>query len=193
MSRVARTVVGAALVMAAVLAMGALTRLPFPASPDRAELRLAWRLAVPRVEHCRTPSPEELEQLPVHMRQAEICEGRAASYRLEVRVDGEVRHTSTVEAAGARSDRPLYVFEALPLEPGDHRIRVVFERTDLAEDSSAAVPDATAAGSALTDGPGPAAHRLVLDRRVRAGTHDVLLVTYDPGARALELRGQEGR
>ncbi len=190
---------GGALVVAGVLAMGAGTRVPWAASPDRAELRLAWRFRVPRVERCRTPTPEELAELPVHMRQAEICEGRPASYRLEVHVDDALRHASVVEAAGARGDRPLYVFQALPLEPGDHRLRVSFERTDLAgeEDApgaAAAVGPPAAGATAAPGGTGSdVPDRLALDRRVRAGTHDVLLVTYDPDARALELRGQEDR
>lgn len=196
MSGAPRVLAGGTLVLAAGLAMGALTRVPFPASPDRAELRLAWRLRVPRVEHCRTPTPEELAELPVHMRQTEICEGRPGRYRLEVAVDGRIAHRSTVEAAGVRGDRPLYVFQALPLEPGAHRLRVTFERTDLAGDSAAPGAGASSAAGEIQAPGGPGSDvpdRLVLDRRVRAGTHDVLLVTYDPDARALELRGQEDR
>lgn len=196
MSRVGRSAAGSALVLASVLAMGVLTRAPFRASPDRAELRLAWRFRVPRVEHCRTPTPEELAELPVHMRPEKICESRPVAYRLEVAVDGQVRHRSTVEAAGVRGDRPLYVFKALPLEPGSHRVRVTFERADHVAGSA---PPGKAEGPgvgepAAADSAGPAVPaRLVLDRRVRATTHDVLLVTYDADAAALALRTAGGR
>jgi hypothetical protein len=170
-NRLVRAAVGAGLLLAVIVVMGSLTRAPFRATPGRAELRLAWRFRVPQTEQCRRPTSEELAELPVHMRQEEICERREGRYRLEVAVDGQIAHRSTVEAAGARGDRPIYVFEAVPLEPGAHRIRVVFERLDPAADTGSAAPD-----------------RLALVRDVRAAIHDVLLVTYDPAAAALGLR-----
>ena len=200
-----RVAVGTALVLAAVLAMGALTRVPFRASPDQAELRLAWRFRVPRVEHCREPTEEELEQLPVHMRQDEICEGRPVAYQLTVRVNGQLRHRSEVQASGARGDRPLYVFEALPLPPGAHRIQVVFQREDLNGDPDQGAVEAEAlpgeaetqtrerarveaAGEHARGGRrAPVARRLVLDRRLRVEAHDVILVTYDPESGSLEI------
>lgn len=206
MRRGARIAVGSVVVLGVVLALGALTRLDYPATADRSELRLAWRFRVPRAEHCRRPTAEELESLPVHMRQAEICEARPASYRLEVRVDDELRHRSTVEASGARGDRPLYVFQALPLEPGDHRLRVTFERADpsggdgepgegeAGGDAASGAGGETGAGDLPAPGhAAPVPDRLVLDRRVRAAVHEALLVTYDPEARMLVVRGGEGR
>lgn len=171
MKRAVRIVVGSALVLAAVLATGALTRFDYRAGGSRGELRLAWRMAVPRVVECRTPTAEELEELPVHMRQDEICEGRPVSYRLEVRVDGQVRHRATVRAEGARADRPMQIFETLPLEPGVRDVRVVFERADRGEASSS---EATS----LPD-------RLVFHRRLDVAERDVVLVTWDPDRRAL--------
>ena len=129
-SRVTRVVIGGAVALAAALSLAALSQVPWTATAHEAELRLAWRARVPRVEECRRLTPEEQAELPVHMRRDEICEGRVASYRLEVRVDGEVRRRATVSGAGARGDRPLYVFETLPLSPGRHRVRVLFTRID---------------------------------------------------------------
>lgn len=205
MSRVARIGLGTLLVALGVVALGVLTRVQYAAVPDRAELRLAWRALAPRVEECRRLTPEEQEELPIHMRQDEICEGRLVSYRLTVAVDGAVRYRSTVEAAGARGDRPLYVFEALPLEPGPHDIRVVFERTDGAagddDDRAATGPEAESAaggrGDASSPGTGAGSgstvpDRLVLDRRVRVERHDVVLVGYDADARKLVLQGGAG-
>lgn len=207
MSRAARIGLGTLLVALGVVALGVLTRVQYAAVPDRAQLRLAWRALVPRVEECRRPTPEEQEELPIHMRQDEICEGRLVSYRLVVTVDGAVRLRSTVEAAGARGDRPLYVFEELPLESGPHDIRIVFERIDA---EGAATPEG--ADGAESDGgsgaPGAGVEppsprtaqaaqrrgstvpdRLVLDRRIRVESHDVALVGYDADARELVLRG----
>lgn len=205
MSRAARIGLATLLVAVGVVALGVLTRVQYAAAPDRAELRLAWRALVPRVEECRRPTAEEQDELPIHMRQDEICEGRLVSYRLTLAVDGVVRHRSTVEAAGARGDRPLYVFEALPLEPGPHDIRVVFERTDGAAGDAAdradtgSEPEPVAGGGGDASSPGTGAgsgstvpDRLVLDRRVRVERHDVVLVGYDADARELVLQGGEG-
>lgn len=167
-----RLAVGTVLVLAGVLAMGALTRFRYTAEPERAELRLAWRTPVPRVVECRVPTPEEQAELPVHMRKGEICEGRAVRYRLEVAVDGEVLRSSVEGAAGMRSDRPLHVFEEIPLAPGRRRIRIVFERADTA-------------GASSGDTAVPA--RLEFDRELRVGVHDVVLVTYDADRRRLVL------
>lgn len=200
MSRAARIGLGALLAVLVVVAMGVLTRVQYAAEPDRAELRLAWRTLAPRVEECRRPMDEEQAELPVHMRQDEICEGRLVSYRLTVAVDGAVRHRSTVDAAGARGDRPLYVFEAIPLTPGRHDVRVVFERTDL--DDDAAEPGAgvgeppsqpgTTVGAEAPGSGSTVPDRLVLARRVRVDSHDVVLVGYDADARRLVVRGGEG-
>lgn len=176
MSRVTRVIVGVALVVASIIAMGVLTRYDYRAGTDAAELRLAWRAPVSRTVECREPTEQEMESLPIHMRQDEICEGRTVGYRLEVGVDGVIRHRSLEEAAGARGDRPMHVLEALTLEPGRRHVRVVFERADSAE----------AAGPAGAAAPVPA--RLVLDRRLEVGVRDVVLVTYDRDARRLELR-----
>ncbi|NIP83637.1 MAG: hypothetical protein GWM90_32180 [Gemmatimonadetes bacterium] len=192
MSRALRMVVGGALALGVVLGIGSLTRLEYTATPaDRAELRLAWRARVPRVEECRRLTRAEREALPVHMRREVVCEGRVSSYRLEIVVDGTVRHRSVVEGAGARGDRPLYVFEALALEPGRHAVRVAFERigADAGPTASASgdrppaevsepVPGRSPRGGTVPD-------RLVLEERLELGSREVVLVTYDADARAL--------
>lgn len=170
--RALRIVIGVALAVAVIVATGALTRYQHPVAADRAELRLAWRLAVPRIEECRAVTPEEQAELPVHMRQDEVCEGRSVSYRLEVRVDDELRHQATVAPEGARGDRPMQVFETLPLEPGARRVAVVFERAD------------TAASPGEIDVPS----RLVWDRRLQIDPREVVLLTYDADERRLVRR-----
>ena len=171
MSTVWRVLVGGTLVLATVLAMGVLTRFGWGVESDRAELRLAWRMPVPRVVECRQPTEEELAELPVHMRRDEICEGRAVAYSLEVRVDGELRHAARVEAAGARSDRPMNVFRELSLEPGTRSVRIVLERADSLDAGSTSIPD-----------------RLVLDRELDVAAREVVLVIYDVDGRELVLR-----
>src|SRR5690606_15072501 len=93
-----------------------------------AVLRLSWRVRGIRIQECRTLTPEELDALPPHMRRPEVCEGRIAPYRLRVRVDCRVLADTLVHAAGAREDRPVYVFREFRVVPGVHRVDLRFVR-----------------------------------------------------------------
>lgn len=116
---------------ATVLAIGWLARAPYqPPGADTAVLRLSWRLRGERNETCRPRTQEELDALPVHMRTPEICEGMLVAYRLTVQVDDHAPDTSRVVPAGARADRPIYVFDERRLAPGPHRVRISFARED---------------------------------------------------------------
>ena len=196
MSRGLRIAIGAALALALVLATGALTRYQHRAASDRGELRLAWRLAVPRIEECRTLTPEEQAELPAHMRRDEVCEGRAVSYRLEVRVDDALRYQATVAPEGARGDRPLQVFREFPLEPGTRQVRVVFERVEVEEahepDEEDEEEEAEVEEAEMEEAEEPslsgAPRRVVFDRRLEVRDREVVLITYDPDERELVRR-----
>jgi hypothetical protein len=120
-------VLAAGVAVAATAGLVAASGVRWVANEDPgARLRLSWRAAGQRVEACRAPTEDELAGLPPHMRPREICEGRLLPFRLVVAVDGETVLERTVHPAGARADRPTYVFEEIPLEPGAHRLRVDF-------------------------------------------------------------------
>lgn len=151
----------AALVLAAGLVLGtaALSRVGLSGGdPREALLRLSWKMTGEVVEACRQRTPEELERLPVHMRNPDACEGRSSPYRLLVDVDGTRRADRVVEAPGIRGDRPIVVLEEVPVEAGDHRLRVVFQPTD----------------SAAVTGPS------VFEDTVNLAPREVLLITRDP-------------
>ncbi len=176
MTPLARRTTAIALALGSTLAIGALSRAPYTA--DRAAhgvVRLAWRARGERVEECRRLTPEELERLPAHMRQEESCEGRVLPYRLQLSIDGARVVDELVQAAGARHDRPLYVYRELTLQPGAHAIAVVFAR-------EGAIPPGEREAS---EGTPP---RLALDTTVALLSRRVLLVTYDDDARRLVLR-----
>jgi hypothetical protein len=156
-----------------IVATAELTRYDYRAGTEEAAVRLAWQTSVPRVVECRRPTEAELENLPIHMRQEEICEGQTVAYRLTVEVDGRVVRQKPVRAEGVRADRPLQVFEELRVDPGPRRVRVVFERADTADVGDTALPD-----------------RVVFDRSLRVEPHEVVLITYDPGRRELVRRGE---
>lgn len=154
-----------------------------PYSPERnvgAILRLAWRARGERVNECRRLTPSELAKLPAHMRQEEVCEGRLLPYQLTVAVDDSLVIDRLVHGAGAREDRPLYVFEEVAVEPGPHRMIVQFSLVDTA----AATPDT---GRSL------APRRLVLDTTLQLDARRVALVTYDEERELLMVRGGSSR
>lgn len=120
-----------ALAVALTVAVVALSRVPLDdAGADAALLRLSWQMRGDVVETCRELSAEELERLPVHMRNPEACEGRARTYRLAVEVDGRSRIRKRIEPGGVRGDRPMTVLEELNVEPGRRAVRVEFAPMD---------------------------------------------------------------
>lgn len=163
------TAVGAALILAW------LSQAPYAAeAANDGLIRLSWRARGERVQECRRLSEEEQAQLPPHMRQPEICEGRVAPYLLSVELDGAPALLDTVRASGARQDRPLYVFRDLPVAPGTHRVSVRFSRLDA--DSSQ-----PPAGEA-------APRKSELKTTVSVAAGEIALITFDPSGRALVLR-----
>jgi len=174
---VIRRAAGAAVAVAMVAGTAALSRLPthFAASDD-ALLRLSWRMTGVTAQACRTLSPEELEKLPVHMRNPRACIGHIASYVLRVHLDGALAAQDTVRPAGARGDRPITLLRDLPISPGIHRVAVAFD---------ALLPEGV-------DPPPEALRSLAWNGEVDAGPRGVALVTLDPEGRRLEYRTEKG-
>lgn len=137
---------------------------------DEALVRLSWRASSRPVEECRTASAEELAALPVHMRRETICERRHAPFRLHVRLDGKPERDVVIEPAGATGDRPLYVFEELPVPPGPHRLSVTFEEERAGERA------ATQAGA------------LRLDASIEIAPDEIALITLDASGERLVVR-----
>lgn len=130
-NKLARRAAAVAVTAAALFGIAWLSAAPVPlAGAESARLRLSWSARPERIEKCRTLSDEELEKLEEHMRQRVECEGRFASYSLQVSVDGQRVHESVVRGAGLRNDRPIYLLEDLDIEPGIRRVRVSFNRRE---------------------------------------------------------------
>ena len=168
-----RTAAGAAVALALTLATAGLSRVPVRFShDDDALLRLSWKINGVTVEACRELTAEELEALPVHMRNPRACIGGIAPYVLEVTLDGTVMAPDTVRAHGARSDRPLFVLRDLPVSPGPHDVAVLFR---------AVVPEGV-------DPPPGGILQLDWSGSFTSAPRDVALITLDGTARALQLR-----
>ena len=180
-------------------------------------LRLSWRIRGEPVRSCRILSPAEVEALPQHMRRDEVCETRVEPYRLQVDIDGQRVLADTLHAAGARQDRPIYVYYDLPLAPGEYAIDVRFEQVgpadvdDVALDGHAEPPGDTQqeiGGSSQAENNAPDASvndqapegqggaeetaggmRLLVHRgTVRLEPGEIGLVTYNADTRTLVLR-----
>ena len=143
---------------------------------DDAVLRLAWAVRPERIETCRELTEKELADVPKHMRQTRSCEGVTAEYRLIVRTERGIRIDRVIHGGGLRQDRRLYVFEELPLAQGSS-VEVRFERVN-----AAASEPRDEEGHDRREAIPPAMSLIV---HAAARPREVILVTYDPGRRAL--------
>jgi hypothetical protein len=114
------------------------------------------------------------------MRQELECERGVAPYRLRVEVDESTLVDRLVAAAGARADRPLYVFEQLPMPPGTHHVEIAFIREGDAEDE---MEDESEEDDARRTAPA----RLTLDTVVVLAAGRAALITYHEDTRRLRL------
>jgi hypothetical protein len=121
---------GVAFAIAATLGLAGLSHAPYPTRPGQAAVRLAWSGRPERIETCRTPSREELEKLPAHMRLSVVCEGTSARYRLRVTLSGTPVADEVIRGTGLRHDRPIYLLREFPTPPGRYELEVSFERID---------------------------------------------------------------
>lgn len=103
-----------------------LGQIPLGEAGGDAVIRLSLRATRARAEICRDRTAAELEALPQHMRQAEVCEEIAPAYRLELDIGGERVLEERVEPGGLRGDRPLIVDRQVAVEPGLRSVAVAF-------------------------------------------------------------------
>jgi len=201
-------VLGSLSAVAAVLALSLASTFPVRVNPSsQSILRIAFSARPERVETCITPSAEELAELPQHMRQSVVCEGHSAAYRLEVHRDGQLLATASVHGGGLRQDRQLYVLEELPIPSGRSSIEVTLSRVDTlsgddagpddAVTPSSGTGDSTASDTSIREERDAEQRRrrmadevpssLVFRETVELAPREVLLVTYDRGARRLQM------
>ena len=179
------------LVLATAAAAGLIraSNAPIPAHDSHdGVLRLAWSARPERLEECHQQSDEELARLPQHMRQPVACEGTTAQYRLQVRIDGEIRTDRIVRGGGLRHDRRLYVFEEVPLPSGEAAVDVRFDRVGSGQVGNVSKQNGEMASTAS---PGPAQRvesvppHLAFTERLVFAPRAVILVTYSGERRTL--------
>lgn len=95
-------------------------------SGNDAVLRLSWRLPGQVIEVCRNRSADELQALPLHMRQPKKCETKVVNYRLQYSIDGKTYEPVSYHSKGVRGDRPILVDQDIPISSGLHQVSVQF-------------------------------------------------------------------
>jgi len=115
------------LTLATLLLIG-LTLLPVnlpyqPAVGSKPQLVVSFKHAGAEKEAHKL-TQEELEKLPMHMRQAEVKERGHAPVRLRVVVDGQEIVNKAYSAGGLMGDGSSVALETLPLEVGAHHVVV---------------------------------------------------------------------
>ena len=178
-----------AVVVGALAGVGWLSNQPFGEDPQTALVRLAWRTAGQQVRLCRQRSAEELSRLTQHMRQAQDCRARTLPYRLEVRINGQVRVAHPVQSIGAWGDRPLYVQEELQLDPGTYRLEIDFRvAPELTQGPGGIATDNEAQQQALAEALAAAVHyRQSAQVHVRAGR--IVLVELNESGGDFRIHG----
>ena len=198
MSPATRRGLGLAVAAIVTLGIGAASQIPWTATgPDEALLRLSWRAQSETREECRPLTEEEKAELPIHMQVPEICESQPIPYLLRISIDGSVLLADTVHGAGAREDRPVYVFREIGLVPGRHALAVEFvpvghgledlEEEDLQEDDREEADDEDERDEDDDDEDEDDAGMpwLRYSEEVPIGEREVVLIAYDPARRAL--------
>ena len=107
--------------MAGIAQVGRLER---GTSAEHSQLRIAVRTRASSADRCRERTAEELQKLPVHMRQKMACERGWVAYAFAVQIDGQTVDQRTVAPAGAFGDRPLVLSSQTAVGTGTHTVRV---------------------------------------------------------------------
>lgn len=206
MSGNARRIIGVVVAVAVTAGLVALSRGGYATGRgNEALLRLSWSGRPERIERCRRLTDEELAQRPAHMRQRLECEGSSAHYLVLVGTDGQSASLDTVTGGGLRGDRPIHFLGEYRLQPGTHAISVEVVRADTvaADAEEAEDRDETDEGEDVELDRGvrereerrrqreealPA--RLALDTTLMLEPGEVVLITYDRGARRLVAVGR---
>jgi hypothetical protein len=194
MSPATRRGLGLAVAALVTLGIAAASRAPWTATdPDEALLRLSWRAQSETREECRPLTEEEKAELPIHMQVPEVCESQAIPYLLRVSIDGSVFLADTVHGAGAREDRPVYVFREIGLVPGRHALAIEFVPIghgleDLEEDDRDEADDEEESEEQDDDDQDEDDEGMLWLRyseEVPMGKREVVLIAYDSARRAL--------
>jgi len=122
----------AATVLAAIVAggLGLVSDLVYAAPRvEGSELVVTFKHPGEISENCRTRSEEELAKLPVHMRTAKVCDRSRASVRLRVDLDDARVVDAVLEPKGIWNDGNSVAIERVPVEPGEHTVRVAIGDT----------------------------------------------------------------
>jgi ferredoxin len=117
----------AAAVLAALLAgiVGLVSDLGYAAPrPPGSELVVTFRHPGQVTENCRDLTEEEIASLPVHMRKPRVCDRARSPVRLRVELDDRRVVDAAFPPSGIWGDGSSVALERLPVDVGEHVVRV---------------------------------------------------------------------
>jgi coenzyme F420-reducing hydrogenase delta subunit len=114
---------GLALVFGALVVSGSRVGYALPRD-EGPELVVSFKHPGVTEQRCRQRTPEELQKLPLHMRQPQVCERGRVWVRLRASVDGARIVDKKYEPKGLWDDGNSLALERLPVSPGSHLVRV---------------------------------------------------------------------
>jgi hypothetical protein len=131
----AAVVAGGALAAAFCAVLLGASRLGYALPPSAAsELVLSFKHPGAIEQHCRDRTPEELQKLPPHMRQPQVCERGRVWVRMRAFLDGRRVLDRKYEPKGLWDDGNSLALERIPVSPGSHVVRVELGDTGDADD-----------------------------------------------------------
>lgn len=91
---------------------------------DQGLLRLSFRHPGQLVADCRVRTPEELAKLPPQLRAAQDCPRERSPVRMRVELNGKLLYDESFAPAGLRRDGASSGYRRLPIQAGEHRLKV---------------------------------------------------------------------
>ena len=101
-----------------------ISQTPMGQKADFALLRVVSRLPSQAKLDCRPAVAEDLSDLPLHMRQKDVCQEHRLSYILEVKIDGRQLLKQQLAAKGLRGEIPIFLEREFRVEPGKHEVAI---------------------------------------------------------------------
>lgn len=91
---------------------------------SQGQLIVTGRLTKNILKTCRDYTQEEFKKIPIHMRQAQLCEQAAVSYFLNLSLDGKTVSEGTLNPQSSSGDHPTNFQKILSLEQGVYQLKI---------------------------------------------------------------------
>jgi len=94
---------------------------------SQGQLIVTVRLTKNILKTCRAYTEAELKTIPIHMRQAQLCDTNAIPYNLKLSLDDTLLSEETLTPQSTRGDHPMNFQKKISLDPGPHLIGILLK------------------------------------------------------------------